>query len=212
MMRIHKSSVAIALAGCLIATGLGTAPSAYASESAGLSQTIHAAGPEPTSSADWSALDAAIDRSAGRFDGTIARAAGVDDDVVDEFATGWVASGGTALDADVDDNVVQALSSAANSIQACAGKNSTDHTGPQYNYYLNSCNTAKVLGMIAVGAGVAAIAAAITSMTGAGAAVAGIVAGALTVAGGVVAVCSSNGRGIVAHILQFTNVVWCNNQ
>ncbi|ROQ37313.1 hypothetical protein EDF46_2769 [Frondihabitans sp. PhB188] len=163
-------------------------------------------------SSSWVALDEAVDRENRLFDGDLARRAGVTETVITDFATGWVAAGNRAENSTLDAKELMALQGSELTVLACAGKNRVDHTGLQYNYYLNSCNTSKLVSAIAVGAGAAAIAAVIMAATGVGAVAAGIVAGALTIAGGVIGMCSSKGRGIVAHIIQYTNVVWCNNQ
>lgn len=196
--------------GALVAASLTCAPMAHASE---VPAVVDAAPRTATiSAATWISLESAVEAKTENFDGALALRAGVSTALVNDFATGWRAAGRTTTNATINAAEVTAITNAEPSPRACAGKNSADHSGLQYNYYLNSCNSLKLVGALAIGAGTATITAIIMAATGVGGAVAGIVAGALGVAGGIVTVCSSNGRGLVAHILQFTNVVWCNNQ
>lgn len=158
------------------------------------------------------ALEAAIDRRSGTFDGSTAREAGVPSSVADDFATGWVAGGKTAENADIDPAELAAARQAVSDVRACAGRNRWDYTGIQLNVYLNSCNTTRLIGLINTGSGVATIAAAITAFTGLGVAIAGALAGVLGVAGGILTTCSARGRGIVVHNIPPGPVVWCNGQ
>ncbi|WP_144760968.1 hypothetical protein [Curtobacterium sp. 9128] len=164
--------------------------------------------PSAVSDSSWSALDRAIDGST--FDGRTALEAGVDPALVEDFATGWAITGKPTENVDVDVDLVRELGQI--SARACSGKNRLDYTGIQLNAYLDSCNSSKLLGMVQQAAGVGVIAAAITSWTGVGGLAAGTIAGALAISAGVLQVCSSNGRGIAAHMIPPTAVMWCNNQ
>ncbi|WP_121368111.1 hypothetical protein [Frondihabitans australicus] len=132
--------------------------------------------------------------------------------MVDDFATGWSAAGREVTNATVDTVTVSMALAAEPRVRACVGKNSYDYTGLQLNAYMNSCNSAKFLGLITSGAGLATIAAVVTAATGVGAVVAGTIAGAMTVASGAVTTCTARGRGMVAHNIPPTVAVWCNNQ
>lgn len=157
----------------------------------------------------WAALDDAIGMD-GVFDGAQARAGGAAAWMVDDFATGWAATGNPVRAASVDRVLVEAVESA--SARACVGRNRLDYTGLQLNAYLNSCNSAKLLGMVSSAAGVGVIAAAVTSWTGVGGLAAGTIAGTFAVSAGLIQTCSANGRGMAAHMIPPTAVMWCNNQ
>lgn len=170
------------------------------------------ASPSPAEIPDssWIALDAAIAGTV--FDGAKASAAGVPAALVSEFATGWRVAGNATANVVVDERLMQELETDTATARACAGRNSLDYTGLQLNAYLNSCNSAKLLGMVTSAAGVGVVAAAVTSWTGVGGVAAGAIAGAFTVSAGIIQVCSANGRGIAAHMIPPTAAMWCNNQ
>lgn len=159
--------------------------------------------------ATWSALNGAIS-SSHVFDGQVATSAGVAPELVNDFATGWAAAGGSVSDATLDGRILAAAEAAAP--RACTGRNSLDYTGIQLNAYLNSCNSARLLGMVNQGAGVAVIAAAVTGWTGVGGVAAGTIAGVFAISGGLITTCSARGRGMAAHMIPPTAVMWCNNQ
>lgn len=68
------------------------------------------------------------------------------------------------------------------------------------------------IGMVSSAAGVGVIAAAVTSWTGVGGLAAGTIAGTFAVSAGLIQTCSANGRGMAAHMIPPTAVMWCNNQ
>lgn len=124
--------------------------------------------------------------------GTIDYAAAVSDDsidkkVLDEYTSALQASSDTMHPDSPTSAVIKAMS-------ACKGKNGWRAFWP--TVFLNSCNASAVSNALNSGAGVAAVAAAITSYTGAGPVVAGAIAGALATYGGVYGLCNSWGRGI----------------
>lgn len=108
--------------------------------------------------------------------------------------------------------MVQAVADQSGVIRACAGKNRWDYTGLQLNVSLNSCNTNRLLGAIASGAGAATVVGIITAATGIGGAAAGIIAGGLAIAGGILTSCAAKGRGVAIHNIAPGPVVWCNGQ
>lgn len=139
----------------------------------------------------------------------MATSAGVAPELVNDFATGWAVAGGSVSDATLDGRI---LAAAAAAPRACAGRNSLDYTGIQLNAYLNSCNSARLLGMVNQGAGVAVIAAAVTGWTGVRGVTAGAIAGVFAISGGLITTCSARGRGMAAHMIPPTAVMWRNNQ
>ena len=158
------------------------------------------------------ALQTGITPGSRTFDGAIARAAGASPENIEAFATGWVIAGGTAQHAPVDREMLQAVAAQSAVIRACAGKNRWDYTGLQLNVYLNSCNTTRLLGAIASGAGAATVVGIITAATGIGGAAAGVIAGGLAIAGGILTSCAAKGRGVAIHNIAPGPVVWCNGQ
>lgn len=158
------------------------------------------------------ALQAGVTESSRTFDGAVARSEGASTADIEDFATGWTIAGGTVQNAPVDRDLVQAVAARADVILACTGKNRWDYTGLQLNVYLNSCNTNKLLGAIATGAGATVAVGIITGATGLGAAAAGIIAAGLGVAGGILTICAANGRGVAIHNIAPGPVVWCNGQ
>jgi hypothetical protein len=205
--RAGTTALGIATLTGLLATMLFAAPANAA--------TLEPRSTPPTpaiSESEWATLDSSIDVRSHVFDGASAARNGVDAAIVNDFATGWVAAGNTAIHATVDQSKVESFGLTTLNVQGCAGKNRVDYTGLQLNMYLNSCNSSKIVGMVTAGAGVASIAAVITSWTGAGGAIAGVLAGVVAISAGVLTTCSAKGRGIAGHMIPPTSIMWCNNQ
>lgn len=171
---------------------------------------VNDAAPPALTATDTTALFAGVDSSTRTFDADRARAAGANRSLVEEFASGYVAGGGTVKNVRVDADEVTALQ--AIGIDGCAGKNSFDITGLQANLYMNSCVSNDVAGKLTQGAGVAAVAALISAETGVGAVAGGIVAGLLTIGAGALASCNAKGKGTVSHNIGGSVIVWCNSQ
>jgi hypothetical protein len=169
--------------------------------------------PEPAiSEATVQSLFDATNQKTHQFDGALARQHGVDPALVDSYATGFAATGGTVENATIDSAQVAKLRSAVIGIQACTGKNRYDYTGAQLNVYLNSCNTNVMISVIGGGVGVIGTIAGILSPTGLPAAAVGVLAGILAVAGAFLGVCAAKGRGTVIHNIPPSTITWCNSQ
>jgi hypothetical protein len=160
----------------------------------------------------WQELYGAVDEASETFDGARAESSGADPRIVEDFAAGWSASGNRSVNVAVDQQRVEEIRALLPKARTCTGKNSSDYTGLQLNLYLNSCNSAKILGLVSGGAGIATIAAVVTSATGVGGVVAGTIAGTLAIMSGALTTCTANGRGMVAHNIPPTAALWCNNQ
>lgn len=157
------------------------------------------------------ALYDATDPRTHVFDGGEARASGVEAGLVDDYATGFAATGGSIRGATVDSARLSALR-AAGDVRACSGRTRSDYTGAQLNVYLSSCNTNRLLAVIGGGTGVVGTIAGILAPTGLGAAAAGALAGVLAVAGAFLGVCAAKGRGTVIHNIPPSTITWCNSQ
>lgn len=180
--------------------------------SALVANPAHAAMSESSSQlsdTEITALFAGVDTTTRTFDADQARASGADAALLEEFASGYLAGGGTVRHISVDPAEVAELR--GNTV-FCSGKNRFDVTGLQANLYMNSCVSNDVVGKLAQGAGLAAILALISAETGVGPVVGGIVAGLLTIGGGALASCNSKGRGTVSHNITGSALVWCNSQ
>jgi hypothetical protein len=144
------------------------------------------------------------------FDAARALALGARPETVREVATGIVAAGGTVSGVSVDASAVRVAREAVQ-LSSCVGVNdySTQWFGHQLK--LDSCNTSRLIGALAVGAGAAGIAALITAWTGAGPVVAGVIAGVLTIGGGAIAICAADGDGLILD-QGWNGVPWCSGQ
>lgn len=198
------TTVGAAVTAATVVLGMMTAAPAAA-------DTIAGSGTPTLSDRTWAALGDGIGTD-GVFDGDVPRRAGVPEGLIDDFATGWSAEGGSVTGAAVDTAVVERARTAQASVRSCVGKNRLDDAGIQINLYLNPCKAASVLGLVTSGAGIAVIAAAVTAATGVGALAAGVIAGVLGVSAGVLTSCTARGRGIAAHNIPPSAVMWCNNQ
>lgn len=196
-----KHALTLTAAGAVICASISVGAPANAASLQSSGEAV----PEAT----WTALDDAISKT-GVFDGAAAASAGASSELINDFATGWAATGGTVTHASVDESMLNVAEAATP--RACVGRNSLDYTGIQLNAYLNSCNSSRVLGMVNQGAGVGVIAAAVTSWTGVGGVAAGAIAGALAISSGLITTCTAKGRGMAAHMIPPTAVMWCNNQ
>lgn len=132
---------------------------------------------------------------------------------VQDFANTW-----TALDAGAVSGIgtnpseVRKLEGILAPKASCKGRNAWDHTGLQYNIYLNSCKAAEL--SRAYGTGAAALGV-ITAICGAigfapGVAGAGIVGSILGLGAAIVNNCNARGRGIAIRAVP--PAVWCTSQ
>lgn len=199
-----KTTIGAAVTAATVVAGLITAAPASA-------DTTVESRASTVSDRTWAALDDGIGTD-GVFDGDGPRRAGVSEELINDFATGWSSAGRSVSGAAVDTALVERARTAQASVRTCVGKNRLDYTGIQINLYLNSCKAASVLGLVNSGAGIAVIAAAVTAATGVGALAAGVIAGVLGVSAGVLTSCTARGRGIAAHNIPPSAVMWCNNQ
>jgi len=195
----YQAAVGAIVASALCATLLTAAPASAEERTT----------PPAVSDQQARALDAGVDVSTRVFDVEAAISAGGDPGVVDEFAEGYAAGGGTVRG--LRDTPSAVADSAASSLLRCSGKNSFDVTGFQANLYLNSCVSNDVIGKLNQGAGVAGIAGVVASETGIGAA-ALVAAGVLAIAGGALTSCNAKGRGTVSHNIPGSAIAWCNSQ
>jgi hypothetical protein len=199
-LNVFVSATALAVSACLLLTAVpaSAAPQPHA--------------PALTAEVEQraEALFAGVDDSHRTFDGAAARSAGASAADVDDFGVGYLAGGGQVRNVHVESEDVEALRAVAGQAR-CVGRNSADVTGVQANLYLNSCNTNKLVALLAGAAGFATIVGLITAATGAGGLAGGIAAGALAIGSAAIAYCGSKGRGIGFHVLP-VGPPWCASQ
>lgn len=196
-------------AAVIVAASLSAGP-AQAAERSTDADFHSSAAPSSLSDTTLKPLLEGVDEDSHSFDGEAARAAGASDSEIDAFASGYAAGGGKVAAAKINERVVRALGDIP--LAGCSGKNSQDVTGAQVNLYLNSCVTNDVIGAMAKGAGVVALAGLVTSETGIGAVAAVVIAALLSIGGGALTSCNKTGKGVVVHEIVLTGIIWCNGQ
>lgn len=167
---------------------------------------------EPVSSThDLSELAPAISGQAGnvRFDAAVALADGFDQAVVDEFAVGIVAGGGTAVGTEADQSAVDELTQVVSAARAsCKGQTGGSTQWYGWQLKINSCQSATLIASIGAGAGVATAAALFNSWTGVGGISARAIAALITAGVGILNICNASGNGMILN-LAWTGTPWC---
>lgn len=147
------------------------------------------------------------------FDASRALALGADPSTVQQVAVGVVAGGGSVSGVAVDAASIARTANQLAAVRAasranCAGQTnySTQWFGHQLK--LNSCDANRVIAAMSAGAGVAGLAAIITSETGVGGIAGGVIAGVLAIGAGALGWCAANGTGVIID-LSWAGVPWC---
>ncbi|WP_435081379.1 hypothetical protein [Clavibacter michiganensis] len=144
------------------------------------------------------------------FDAGVALERGALPSIVREVAIGIVAGGGTVSGITLGESEVGAIARVMLDSN-CTGETnySTQWFGHQLK--LNSCDTNRLIGALAAGAGIATIAAIITSETGVGGIAGALIAGVLAIGGGAIAYCAADGNGVILD-QGWNGAPWCAGQ
>ncbi|CAQ01967.1 putative integral membrane protein [Clavibacter sepedonicus] len=144
------------------------------------------------------------------FDAALALERGAAPVTVREVAVGIVAGGGAVSGITVDDSKVLDVTRIVLDSR-CAGVTnySTQWFGRQLK--LNSCDTSRLIAALAVGAGIATLAAIVTAETGVGAIAGGVIAALLSIGAGAIAFCAADGNGVIVD-QSWTGAPWCAGQ
>ncbi|ALD12483.1 hypothetical protein [Clavibacter capsici] len=144
------------------------------------------------------------------FDADVAIERGALPLTVRQVAVGIVAGGGTVSGITVDDDEVAAVARIILDSN-CVGE--TDYSTQWFGHQLklNSCDANRLIGALAAGAGIATVAAIITSETGVGGIAGALIAGLLAIGGGALAFCAADGNGLIVD-QGWNGVPWCAGQ
>jgi hypothetical protein len=173
--------------------------------------TTSAASPEQVRSVN--ALLGAVDQSTHTFDAPMALHSGAGADDVRAFANTWVALGeGPVAGIATSPLEVEKLRQLVVEPSACKGRNASDVTGLQFNFYFSSCKADELARAYGTGASSLAVVTAILGSIGfaPGAAGAAIIGAVLGLGAQVVNNCNARGRGIIVRAVP--PAIWCNSQ
>ncbi|WP_431031026.1 hypothetical protein [Plantibacter sp. RU18] len=151
---------------------------------------------------------ASLDRSSNTFDFQAAVNAGVSTGAAERFAYGVLLAGGDIVNSAVPITLPDDLAEIAPQLKACAGTNTVSTEWYGHRVQMDSCITTRVITIIGGSGGIAGAAAYLSAAFPPVAAVAGIVAAAMAIVGGGLAICGSNGHGLVMYQV-WTGQPWC---
>lgn len=201
--------------GALIAAGSLPATAAEPAASPQSAPSTNQLAEAKVAVAQWALVKPAVSTDSDgtvRFDRREAISLGGNADIVNQFAAGIEAGGGTVVGGAANPRkVAQVRALGMKAASACRGKNNSTTQWFGWQLKVDSCVANRLIGELAAGAGAATVIGLISSWTGIGGLAAGLVAGILAIGAGVLGACASNGKGLIIDVA-WNGVPWCAGQ